>query len=78
MLCQGRLRTACHRHQGHALAFEHRQDGGQLIAFAAVGNGQHQIDFFDHAQVAMAGFCGVHKHGGRAGGGEVAAIFRPT
>ena len=50
---------------------------GDLFAFAAIGNGEHQVDFLDHAQVAVAGLGGMDEHGRRAGGcqrrGDLAA-----
>ena len=67
---QGGLRASCDANQRHPLAFEDRQDGRQFLAFAAVGDGNHQIDVFDHAQVAVAGFCWMHKHGWRSCGGQ--------
>ena len=41
-----------------------------LFALAAVGDGEHQVDRLDHAQVAVAGLGRVHEHGRRAGGGQ--------
>ena len=57
-------------HQDHALAFDDGQDGREFIAFATVGQGDHQVVTRDHAQVAMAGFSRVHKEGGCTGGGQ--------
>ena len=77
MLGQGGLQTAGQRDQGCAQALEHGQDGSEFTAFAAVGDGQHHIGAGDHAQIAVAGLCGVHKEcggaGGRQGGGNLAA-----
>ena len=69
--------AAGHRDQRHAQALEHRQDDGDLLALAAVGNRQHQVDRLDHAQVAVAGLGRMHEHRRRAGrgqrGGDLAA-----
>jgi hypothetical protein len=61
----------------HAQALDHRQDGGELVALAAVGHGQHHVVRGDHAQVAVAGLGRVHEErrraGGRQRGGDLAA-----
>ena len=67
---QRRLHAARQCHQHHLQPAQGRQDGGELFAFAAVGNGQHHVGGGDHAQVAVAGLTGVHKHRRRAGGGQ--------
>ena len=67
---QGGLQAAGHGDQRGAQAPQHGQDGREFAAFAAVGDGQHQVVARDHAQVAMAGLGGVHKKGGGAGGCE--------
>ena len=64
------LGIARHGDQGRPHALEHGQNGSQFSGLPAVGDGQHQIGRTDHAQVTMAGLGGVHKHGGRAGGGQ--------
>ena len=74
---QGRFNVAGHRNQRHAQAFEHGQDRHQLFGLAAVGDGQHQVDWLDHAQVAMAGLGRVDKQGRRAGGRQRGGGFAP-
>ena len=63
MFGQRRVHAAGHGNQGHALSFQDGQDGNKLIAFSAVRDGQYDVDGFDHAEVAVAGFSGVNKHG---------------
>ncbi|MNS94848.1 hypothetical protein D3C72_1290770 [compost metagenome] len=62
--------AAGHGDQGHALALDHRQQHGEFVDLAAVGDGEHEVDRLDHAEVAVAGLGRVHEHRGRAGGGE--------
>jgi hypothetical protein len=73
---KGQACPARHRHQRDADAAYRRQDGRELVAFAAVADGQHHIAGRHHAQVAMAGFTGVDKKRRRAGrsqgGGDLA------
>ena len=64
------LRTARNSNQGHALPAEHRKNGREFFAFAAVGNCQHHVDGLHHAEVAMAGLGRMDKHSRRAGGGQ--------
>ena len=71
------LGLAGHRHQRHAQAPHRRQDGRQLVALAAVADGQHHVAGHHHAQVAVAGLGRVHEERRRAGrrqrGGDLAA-----
>ena len=67
---EGGLQTARHGDHGRAQTPQHGQDGREFAAFAAVGDGQHQVVAGDHAQVAMAGFGGMDKKRGGAGGGQ--------
>ena len=64
------FQPAGHRDQRHALALEHRQQHGEFVGLAAVGDAQHQIALRDHAQIAVAGFRRVHEERRRAGGGQ--------
>ena len=70
MFGQRRVHAASHGNQGHALSFQDGEDGNQLVALSAVRNSQYDVDGFDHAKVAMAGFARMNKHGGRACRGQ--------
>ena len=57
-------------HQRHAHALDQGQQDGELVALAAVADGQHHVLRGDHAQIAMAGFGRVHELRRGAGGGQ--------
>ena len=61
---------AGHAHQRHAQPAHRRQHGRELVALAAVADGQHHVARHHHAQVAVAGLGRVHEEGRRAGGGQ--------
>ena len=67
---QGGVQAACDGNQGNAQALEHRQNGGQFIALAAVGQGQHQVLGLHHAQIAMAGLGRMHEQRRGSGGSQ--------
>jgi hypothetical protein len=77
MARQRGTRLAGHRNHGRTLALEHWQDGGQLLRFAAVGDGHHQVVAVDHAQIAVAGLAGCTNIAGVPVDASVAAILRP-
>ena len=72
---QRRLQAAGQCNQGHALTLENGQDSHKFVTFAAVGDGQHHVHGFDHAQVAVTGLARVDKHGGGACGGQCGGNF---
>ena len=53
-------RAPGHGDQLVALALQHRQQHQQFVAFAGVRQRQHHVRIGDHAQVAVAGFAGMH------------------
>jgi len=74
---QGGFAPAGHGNKRHPQALEHRQDQRHLVAFAAVGDRQHQVFGGDHAQVAVAGLGRVHEQRWRAGGGQRGGDLAP-
>ena len=53
-----------------AEAFCRHDNADQFIAFAAVTDGDEQIVFLDHPEVAVHGFDGVHEDRRRTGAGH--------
>ena len=73
-----RTGAAGHRDERVALALEHRQQRQQLVAFARVGQREHDVGVGDHAEVAVAGFARMHEEAGVPVEARVAAILRAT
>ncbi len=67
---QVRLRIAGDRDDGHAEPRQVRNQQQHFGGFAGIGDGQQHVVARDHADVAMAGFGGVHEERRSAGGGE--------
>jgi hypothetical protein len=67
---QGRVQIADEADQGVALALEEGEQAENLLGLAAGGERNDHIAGHEHAQVAVDGFGGVQKEGGRACGAE--------
>ena len=62
--------AARHQHQQDAQAFERGDKRSEFVAFTRVGDRQDKVPGCHHAQIAVAGFGGVHEHRRSAGGRE--------
>ena len=77
LLRETRFRIAGQGNEFCAHALDDRQDGKNLAGLAGIGNGYHDIDRLNHAEVAMLRLARVYKEGRSAGarqrGGDLAA-----
>ncbi len=76
-LAQGRVGARGDGDQRHAETARVGDDVGKLRALAGPRHGEHHVVIADHAEIAVAGLCRVHKvaagAGRRQGGGYLAA-----
>ncbi len=68
--CQRRRRVAGQRDQRNSEPLEQRQQQRDLAGFARVGQCNDEIMRGNHAEIAVAGFAGVHEESGCAGTGK--------
>jgi hypothetical protein len=60
-LAQNRLGISGHADNSDSGALEQRQQSDNFIGCAGIGDGQDDVVFGDHAQVAVAGFTRVDE-----------------
>lgn len=71
----GAFGVAGHADQEHLQTFQYRDQRQNLMGFAGVGNGDHDIVRGNHAQIAVAGLARMNEEGRRAGTGEGGGHF---
>jgi hypothetical protein len=68
--CERRVGLARHGEQGHSEAFDDGHDRQDFVGFAGVREREDRVVPRYHADVAVAGFAGMHEKRGGAGARE--------
>ena len=74
---QARLRLARHANGRDSVHLQDRRERHDLLRLARPRQREHDVVARDHAEVAMAGFGGVYKQGGRSGRGQSGGDLAP-